>query len=310
MGVREERATQEAVMEGKIKLLYVAPERLMKNHFLDFIHNIPISLIAIDEAHCISEWGHDFRPEYRRLNELRELFPEVSIVALTATATEKVRRDIIYELSLKDGYVVHQGSFNRPNLQYYILPKRGAYDHIVSYLSEKESGSGIVYCHSRRATEAMAEHLQSYDINARPYHAGLSQKERAFHQDQFQRGEVRVIVATIAFGMGIDKPDVRFVIHYDLPKNLEGYYQETGRAGRDGKLADCILFFSEGDRRKHEYFIDQVASETRAAVLRAHLDTLVTFCTARRCRRKMLLHYFGEIYPYASCGTCDVCMMV
>ncbi len=308
LSARQDADIRDDVAQGVIKLLYVAPERLMKDHFLDFIKTIPISLIAVDEAHCISEWGHDFRPDYRSLGYIREVFPDVPMIALTATATEKVRKDIIRQLALKDGYAMHQGSFNRPNLYYFIYPKKGAYHHIITYIQTLPSASGIIYCHSRKSTELMTEYLNENGVPALSYHAGLPQKVRTENQERFQKGEVQVIVATIAFGMGIDKSDVRFVIHYDLPKNLEGYYQETGRAGRDGKHADCILFFSEGDRIKHEFFINQMESEVRAQALRAHLDTLVTFCTARHCRRAMLLRYFGETYPYSSCGSCDVCI--
>lgn len=305
--VKEEREIKEAIVNHEIKLLYVAPERLMKEGFLDFIADQTISLIAVDEAHCISEWGHDFRPEYRSLNILRSKFPGVPVIALTATATRKVREDIIRQLAFTN-HATYCGSFDRPNLHYYIRDKQNAYYYVQSYLEDHPGSSGIIYCHSRKGVERMADELTSDGIEALPYHAGLPQAIRTEHQERFKRGEARVIVATIAFGMGIDKPDVRFVIHYDLPKNLEGYYQETGRAGRDGLPADCILFFSYADKRKHEFFIEQTTNPMRAAIMQQQLDTMITFCTATRCRRKMMLSYFSETYPNANCGKCDVCI--
>ncbi len=306
LGVRAERAVREQVTNGEVKLLYVAPERLMKPDFLGFAQKLSISLIAIDEAHCISEWGHDFRPEYRKLSAIRSFFPAVPVIALTATATLKVRRDIATQLKFTD-FDAFIGGFDRPNLRYFIRPKQESYGQILNYIEDHPGQSGIVYCHSRAAAENIAEQLLSDGIEAMAYHAGLPAKDRAARQERFMKGNIQVITATIAFGMGIDKPDVRFVIHYDLPKNIEGYYQETGRAGRDGKPSDCILFFSYRDREKHEYFI-QKSSPSRAAIAQAQLDAMVTFCTARRCRRRMLLQYFGEEYKFDSCGSCDHCM--
>jgi len=308
LGVREAREIRERVLDGKVKVLYVAPERLMKDEFLDFIVSVGVSLIAVDEAHCISEWGHDFRPEYRKLNLLRERFPGVPMIALTATATRKVRDDIVKQLGFAEGkYETHIGSFDRKNLRYFVRGKQNAYYHILGYIEDHPSASGIIYCHSRKSVERMAEDLLADGVEAVPYHAGLPQKERTENQERFQRSDARVIVATIAFGMGIDKPDVRFVIHYDMPKNLEGYYQETGRAGRDGKPSDCILFFSYSDRMKHEYFISQKSS-LQASVAQYQLDKMVDFCTGAECRRRTLLGYFGERYPEENCGACDVCM--
>ena len=308
LGVKETRQVKEDVLNGKVKLLYVAPERLVKEEFLDFLLDCGISLIAIDEAHCISEWGHDFRPEYRKLGMLREKFPGVPIVALTATATRKVRDDIKLQLKFKEGmYGEHRASFNRENLNYIIRQKDNAYYYIRAYLEDHPDYSGIIYCHSRKSVERMANDLVMDGIEAAPYHAGLPQKERTENQEKFQKGKLRIIVATIAFGMGIDKPNVRFVIHYDIPKNLEGYYQETGRAGRDGLSSDCILFFGYGDKMKHEFFIRQSKNEHRAAVAQYQLDKMVEFCTSGDCRRKMLLAYFGEAYPDKNCGMCDVC---
>lgn len=308
LGFREAREIRERVLGGRVKVLYVAPERLMKEGFLDFIVSVGVSLIAVDEAHCISEWGHDFRPEYRKLSLLREKFPGVPMIALTATATKKVREDIVRQIGFEERkYATHIGSFNRPNLRYFIQGKQNAYYHIRGYIEDHPGASGIIYCHSRKSAERMAEDLLSDGIEAVPYHAGLPQKERAENQERFQRGEAQVIVATIAFGMGINKPDVRFVIHYDMPKNLEGYYQETGRAGRDGKPSDCILFFSYADRIKHEYFISR-KNKDQQSVARYQLDRMVDFCTSAVCRRKTLLGYFGEIYQKGNCASCDVCM--
>lgn len=305
-GVKETREVKQKVLDGKVRLLYVAPERIMKDGFLDFLSNISVSFVAIDEAHCISEWGHDFRPEYRKLGALRGEFPRVPFIALTATATKKVREDVKKQLRYVN-YSEHVGSFDRKNLKYMIRPKQNSYYHILSYVEDHPKASGIIYCHSRNSTEKMASDLLSDGIDAVPYHAGLPQKERTENQEKFHRGEARIIVATIAFGMGIDKQNVRFVIHYDLPKNLEGYYQETGRAGRDGKPSDCILFFNYGDKMKHEYFINQMKDHERAAVAQYQLEKMVDFCTSPDCRRKTILGYFGEIYTKENCGACDMC---
>ncbi len=305
-GVKETREVKQKVLDGKIRLLYVAPERIMKDGFLDFLSDVSVSFVAIDEAHCISEWGHDFRPEYRKLGTLREAFPRVPFIALTATATKKVRDDIKNQLRFVD-YAEHAGSFDRKNLTYHIRAKQNTYYHIVSYIEDHPNVSGIIYCHSRNSTEKMASDLLRDGIDAVPYHAGLPQKERTENQERFQKGDAKIIVATIAFGMGIDKQDVRFVIHYDLPKNIEGYYQETGRAGRDGKPSDCILFFSYSDKMKHEFFINQMKNPNRAAVAQYQLEKMVDFCTSSECRRKMLLGYFGETYRNENCGACDIC---
>lgn len=306
LGVRAERAVREQLAGGNVKILYVAPERLMKPEFLELAHGLSISLIAVDEAHCISEWGHDFRPEYRKLHTLRNLFPGIPVIALTATATLKVRRDIATQLKFSD-FDSFVGGFDRPNLRYFIRPKQEAYSQILNYIEDHPGQSGIIYCHSRASAERLAEQLLSDGVEASAYHAGLPVKDRAGRQERFMNGTTQVITATIAFGMGIDKSDVRFVIHYDLPKNIEGYYQETGRAGRDGKLSDCILFFSYHDREKHEFFI-QKSSPARAKIAQEQLDAMVTFCTAHRCRRKMILQYFGEEYSKESCESCDYCL--
>ena len=306
LGVKEERTVKERLKRNEIKLLYVAPERLLKEGFLDFLGTLGVSLLAVDEAHCISEWGHDFRPEYRNLARVRELFPKVPTIALTATATKKVRQDIVRQLAF-GAHEVFCGSFDRANLYYSIRPKMDAYAEILAYIEAHPRQSGIIYCHSRAAVDRTAEELCADGVDALPYHAGLSGKERTKNQESFMKGGTRVIVATIAFGMGIDKPDVRFVIHHDLPKNIEGYYQETGRAGRDGKRAECILFFSYADKMKHEFFISKKTDPQQIRIAEEQLETMVTYCTAHHCRRKMLLQYFGESYPHAQCGNCDVC---
>ncbi len=306
LGVREERRIKDELKEGKLKILYVAPERLMKEGFMEFLKTLPVALFAIDEAHCISEWGHDFRPEYRKIALVRSLFPTAPVIALTATATTKVRADIVRQLAFNE-YGSFCGSFDRKNLHYSIRPKQNAYAEILSYIEDRPGASGIVYCHSRASVDRMAEDLTADGIQALPYHAGLAPKERAKNQELFMRGEVQVIAATIAFGMGIDKPDIRFVIHHDLPKNIEGYYQETGRAGRDGKPAECVLFFSFHDKEKHEFFISKMTDAARIRVAEQQLETMVTYCTARFCRRRMLLKYFGEEYKTDECGKCDVC---
>jgi ATP-dependent DNA helicase RecQ len=306
LGVREERDIKARLERREVKLLYVAPERALKPDFIEFIGALPVDLIAIDEAHCISEWGHDFRPEYRRLASLREVFPFIPFIALTATATKKVREDIIRQLDFGE-HSVFCGSFDRPNLIYQIRPKQEAYSQILAYVEDHPGQSGIVYCHSRASVDRLADDLASDGVAALPYHAGLDTKTRTANQAAFMGGKAQVIAATIAFGMGIDKPDVRFVIHHDLPKNIEGYYQETGRAGRDGLPAECILFFSYADKRKHEFFIGKMTNPERALIAQRQLDTMVTFCVSPRCRRRMLLSYFSEEYPKERCGMCDNC---
>src|SRR3954471_895705 len=280
---------------GQYRLLYVAPERLMLDTFLEKALNWDIAQFAIDEAHCISEWGHDFRPEYRELKKLRKHLPDVPIMALTATATERVRADIIKELKLRDPRT-YVASFNRPNLTYRVVPKTKPYDQLLTYIRSRPNENGIVYCASRKSTESLARNLHEDGVSAKPYHAGLTISERTRHQDAFLRDDVRVITATIAFGMGINKPNVRFVVHYDLAKNLESYYQETGRAGRDGLPSECILLFSPGDVAKQTHFIDE-KTEKEARIARVQLQQMVDFAETRECRRATLLEYFGETYP-------------
>jgi ATP-dependent DNA helicase RecQ len=303
----ESRPRLRGLHNGEFRLLYVSPERLMLSGFLDDLKKWNVNLFAIDEAHCISEWGHDFRPEYRQLLSLREIFPNVPMMALTATATERVRGDIVRQLRLKNP-ACYVASFNRPNLTYRVLSKSKPYDQVIKFLRTRKRESGIVYCQSRKATESVAQRLTADGVQARPYHAGLSPKERSENQELFLRDEVRVICATIAFGMGINKPNVRFVIHYDLPKNIEGYYQETGRAGRDGLPGECVLLFSAGDVVKQTRFIDEKPDPKEQQVARTQLQQMVHYAECARCRRGELLAYFGEEASADNCGACDNCL--
>ncbi|MES2556127.1 MAG: DNA helicase RecQ [Bacteroidota bacterium] len=297
---------KEDILAGKTKLLYVAPESLTKQENIDFLTSVPISFFAIDEAHCISEWGHDFRPEYRRLREIFEKISDVSIIALTATATPKVQSDIQKNLNMTDA-ILFKSSFNRDNLYYEIRPKRQVEKEIIKYIRARSGKSGIIYCLSRKKVEELAELLQVNGINALAYHAGLDATTRARHQDMFLMEEVDVIVATIAFGMGIDKPDVRFVIHHDIPKSLESYYQETGRAGRDGGVGECIVFYSYKDIEKLEKFL-QGKPVAEQEVGKQLLNEIVSYSETSVCRRKFILHYFGEEFNEKECSEmCDNC---
>ncbi|MBI4139029.1 RecQ family ATP-dependent DNA helicase [Candidatus Uhrbacteria bacterium] len=291
---------------GKLKLLYLAPERLSMPAVRHFLQELTVSLFAIDEAHCISEWGHDFRPDYRNLDALRRMFPHTPMLALTATANVRVRDDILAQLGLQRGRVF-QSSFNRSNLTYRVIPKKKALERLVQELKSRPGASAIVYCFSRKGSEKTAADLTANGIKAAAYHAGLNAKERTRVQERFIRDEVPVIAATIAFGMGIDKPDVRLVAHLDMPKSVEGYYQETGRAGRDGLPSDCLLFFSTGDRFKHEFFIREMENFDERQRARRQLDEIVRYCGLKSCRRKYLLGYFGETWTQANCSACDVC---
>ncbi len=291
----------------EIKILYVAPERLLMSEFLEFVQGLKVSLFAIDESHCISEWGHDFRPEYRQLKVLKEIFPHIPVIALTATATQVVQDDIIRQLKLSR-CKVFRASFNRKNLYYRIKPKQEPLRQILQYLEGQRKDSGIIFCQSRKAVENLASGLQKKGYRALPYHAGLTAEVRTEHQERFIRDDVEIIVATIAFGMGIDKPNVRYVIHYDLPKSIEGYYQETGRAGRDGLPSECILFFSYADKFKIEHFIQQKKDENEKQIAYRQLRELITYCESNVCRRKLLLAYFGETFEGPNCGGCDVCL--
>jgi ATP-dependent DNA helicase RecQ len=298
---------QEYVEKGLVKMLYIAPERLGVESFREFLGRIDVRLIAIDEAHCISEWGHDFRPEYRNLKKLRADFPEVPLIALTATATLKVKKDIIEQLHLQSAKVFSR-SFNRENLSYAVQPKRGVFDQLQVLLEKHKDQSVIIYCSSRKTTEELALDLRKLNITAAAYHAGLDPEKRAATQDKFIRDEINIIVATIAFGMGIDKPDVRLVVHYDLPKSLEGYYQETGRAGRDGLVSECVLFYSYGDKMKQDYFIRQISADDERMMAEQKLDQVIEFCELQHCRRGYLLKYFGENWETVNCGSCDSCI--
>ncbi len=291
---------------GKLKLLYLAPERLEMPLVQDFLRELSVSLFAIDEAHCISEWGHDFRPDYRNLRVLRRIFPGVPVMALTATANERVKEDIIKQLGLQAGRVF-QSSFNRENLNYRVVPKKKAMDILVNEIRARKDESVIVYCFSRKGTEKAAEALLANGIKAAAYHAGLTPLHRSRVQDKFIRDEISVITATIAFGMGIDKPDVRLVVHMDMPKSVEGYYQETGRAGRDGLPSDCLMFFSLGDRFKHELFIREMEDPAERQRTRQQLDEIVRYCELKTCRRTYLMTYFGETWTQENCGGCDIC---
>jgi ATP-dependent DNA helicase RecQ len=301
------RSRLQGLERGDYKLLYLAPERLFLDGYLERLDRWGITAVAIDEAHCISEWGHDFRPEYRQLSTLRDRFPGISLMALTATATSRVREDIISQLRLQSPEV-KIASFNRPNLFYRVLHKSQPRQQVVDFLKQNEDASGIVYCQSRRSTEEYAEILQDAGIRALPYHAGLPQEQRARNQEAFIRDDVPVICATIAFGMGINKPNVRFVLHADLPKNIESYYQETGRAGRDGLPAECVLLFSAGDVVKNRHFIHQMEDPVAAQVAEHQLQQMAGFGEEFRCRRVALLQYFGENFPDENCGSCDNCL--
>ena len=290
---------------AEFKMLYVAPERLMLDSFIEKALNWDIAQFAIDEAHCISEWGHDFRPEYRDLKKLRTHFPDVPVMALTATATDRVRVDIVKQLKLHEPRC-YVASFNRPNLTYRVVPKSSPYEQLESFIRSRGDESGIVYCASRKTAESLARRLNDDGITARSYHAGLTPKERERNQELFLRDDVRVITATIAFGMGINKPNVRFVVHHDLPKNLESYYQETGRAGRDGLPGECHLLFSARDVVKQTCFIDE-KSDGEAKIAREQLRQMVNYAETRDCRRTTLLRYFGEEYR-GSCDGCDNCL--
>jgi ATP-dependent DNA helicase RecQ len=302
----ESRRRLRGLHNNSFKLLYVAPERLMLSGFLDDLQKWKPTLIAIDEAHCISEWGHDFRPEYRQLPKIRELFPNTPFMALTATATERVRNDIVTLLKLREPGI-HVGSFNRENLLYRVIERETAYNQILKYVRAHPNDSGIIYCQSRKSTESLAADLAADGVSALPYHAGLSNEERNRNQESFLRDETKIMCATIAFGMGINKSNVRFVIHRDLPKNIEGYYQETGRAGRDGLPSECILLFNAGDVVKHTMFIDEKHGDEQV-IARQQLNEIVHYAESGECRRSQLLRYFGEIFPHENCGACDNCL--
>lgn len=291
---------------NKIKLLYIAPERFAMQHFIERLKTAAISLFAIDEAHCISEWGHDFRPDYLGLSLIPKMFPDVPVAAFTATATQKVQEDIINRIGLRRPHIV-RASFNRPNLFYEVKPKSKVDLQILEFLRDRPAEAGIIYRTTRDAVMETADFLKSKKIAALPYHAGLSTAERNRNQESFSRDEAQVIVATIAFGMGIDKSNVRFVIHADLPKNIDAYYQETGRAGRDGEPAHCVLFFGRGDIPKIRYFINAIADGRERFVATEKLNQAVGYASHNVCRRRQLLGFYGEDYSLDNCGSCDIC---
>ena len=313
LDIQEQGRREHAALTGKLKLLYVAPERLLTRNFLAMLDKVQsyrgISLFAIDEAHCVSEWGHDFRPEYRQLSILRKRYQETPIMALTATATERVRADILTQLQLTRPYI-HIASFNRPNLYYEVRQKHPrSYQDLLQFLRDPTHTPAIIYCQSRRSVDEMAQALLLDKVNILPYHAGLSAEERTANQERFIRDDVSVLIATVAFGMGIGKPDVRTVIHYDMPKSLEGYYQESGRAGRDGLPAQCILFFQHGDRGKLEFMLQQKTDEHEIMVARKQIQQVIAYSESQQCRRRILLRYFSEEYGQDNCGFCDNCLL-
>ena len=305
--LRDVEGVQGEVRQGLVKILYIAPERLAVEGFRRFLSGLRVSLIAIDEAHCISEWGHEFRPDYRNLRQLRDMFPRTPLLALTATATERVRRDIVEQLDLK-GAEVFVSSFNRANLRYAVRTKDNVERQLHVLLERCRGDAAIIYCFSRQETEDVAASLTARGWRASPYHAGLAPEARRKAQEDFTRDRVPIIVATIAFGMGVDKPDVRLVVHTSLPKSVESYYQETGRAGRDGLPSECVLLYSYGDKVRQEFFFKKMDDEGERRNAQGKLDQMVRYAQLHTCRRRYLLEYFGERWDMQDCGNCDVCL--
>ena len=309
----EAARVQTQAQRGNLKILYLAPERLASPDFRNFLRTLKVALVAVDEAHCISEWGHDFRPDYRSLGELRRRLPATPFIALTATATEQVRADILKQLELVSPRQF-VASFDRPNLRYDVRPKERAFDHLVQILRKRGDESVIIYCFSRKDTEDLSEKLRDEGFKAAPYHAGMDNETRRKNQERFIRDEVNIIAATIAFGMGIDKPDIRLIVHQELPKTLEAYYQQTGRAGRDGLPSDCVMFYSYGDKIKQDFFINRIDDEVELQNAQSKLAQVIEYCTLRACRRRYLLDYFGDELPAnanaesQNCGGCDICL--
>ena len=291
---------------GNIKLLYVAPERILQHDFIERLHHLPISLFAIDEAHCVSHWGHDFRPHYFRLKQLKQYFPAIPIMALTATADTATRHDIVEQLNLHHPYI-YTGSFDRPNIRYTLEEKFKPLSQLMRYLRQQKGQSGIIYCTSRKRVDDISAKLVEAGFNAASYHAGLENTQRSFVQNAFAKDDIQIVVATVAFGMGINKPNVRFVIHYDIPKNIESYYQETGRAGRDGLAAEAIMYFDPADIPRVKRFFEDIEDEQRRKVEQQRFNAMASFAEAQTCRRKILLNYFSE-YQREACGNCDICL--
>ncbi len=304
----EIKRCEERILEGKVKILYVAPERVMLERFSGFLKKIKVSLIAVDEAHCISEWGHDFRPDYRNMKNLKKDFPKTPIMALTATATKRVQDDILKQLNLLDAKIFIS-SFNRSNLELKVVRKKNALQKVVKILENYRNESVIIYCFSRKETERLSAYLQESGYRARAYHAGMKSEERSETQELFIKDKIKIIIATIAFGMGIDKLDVRLIVHYSFPKSLEGYYQEIGRAGRDGLSSECVMFYSYADISKHRYFINQISSEKIKEEAEKKLQKVIDYAETSFCKRKYLLNYFGEEYHKENCEGCDSCLV-
>lgn len=302
----EQQAVYQQLHYGQIKLLYVAPEKVLQHEFLERLSHLKLALFAIDEAHCVSHWGHDFRPHYCRLNELKQRFMHVPMMALTATADKATRYDIIEQLQLNPPYV-HTGSFDRPNIRYTIEEKFKPMVQLLRYLKEQQNQSGIIYCTSRKRVDDVAEKLADAGFNAAAYHAGMSNEQRQFVQSGFARDDIQIVVATVAFGMGINKPNVRFVVHYDIPKSIEAYYQETGRAGRDGLAAEAIMYFDPADIGRVRRFFEDIEDEQRRRVEEQRFNAMASFAEAQTCRRQILLNYFSE-YKRETCGNCDICL--
>ncbi len=302
----ETRIIQGRLSLRDIKILYLSPEKLSSENFKMFLRTLKVSLIAIDEAHCISEWGHDFRPDYRNISAFRRMFPNTPFIALTATATKKVREDIKNQLSLKDPKIFIS-SFNRDNLNLIVTRKKDSFEKILKLLKRNRGEPAIIYCYSRKDVERISDKLREKGFSSLPYHAGLSKEERKENQNLFIKDKVNIIVATIAFGMGIDKPNIRLVIHHTFSKSIESYYQEIGRAGRDGLKSDCVLFYSRGDMRKHGFFIDKIEDNLIKENAKKNLSEIMNYCEDRICRRKFLLNYFEENFEKKDCSGCDIC---
>lgn len=294
------------ILYGQIKIIYVAPERILRPDFIEKLQQSPLALIAVDEAHCVSNWGHDFRPEYARLGELKQYFPQTPIMALTATADKATQQDIWQQLNLQNPHV-QISSFDRPNIRYTLVEKFHPLQQVTKYLKEQENASGIIYCTSRKRVEEVSAQLNSHGFNTLPYHAGFDHQTRQHAQEAFSRDDVSIIVATVAFGMGINKPNVRFVIHYDIPKNIESYYQETGRAGRDGLPAEALMLFDPADIHKVRRFFENIEDEHRRRVEEHRFSAMAAFAEAQTCRRQVLLNYFGED-SQTQCNNCDICL--